>query len=202
MVFHRRAQARGPKVALLPGTFNPPTLAHQALLDAALDVVDEAVVVLPQNLPHKSFDGASLDQRLQMLERLTTGRPYSIAVANHGLFIDMSEEFQRDAGPVPDLYIVVGRDAAERILTWNYDDATTIARMFDRFHLLVAGRQGEFEPPAEYRHRIHALNVDAAHDAISSTLVRDRIRSGDAAWRHLVPEGVAPLAEAIYRNVL
>ena len=199
MVFLRRA-VPGRTVALLPGTFNPPTIAHQALLDAALGIVDEAVIVLARNLPHKPFDGASLDQRLEMLEQLETRRPYSIAVADHGLFIDMGEEFWRDCGhPVSELYIVTGRDAAERILAWDYPDPTTVDRMFALFHLLVAARRGDFEAPAKYRHRIHPLDVDPSLDAISSTMVRDRIRRRDGDWRLLVPARVAPLAETIYR---
>jgi cytidyltransferase-like protein len=158
VLFHRRANP-GRTVALLPGTFNPPTVAHQALLNAALDKVDEVVVVVPKLFPHKSFEGATIGQRLQMLEHLKTARPYSIAVSESGLFIDLSEEFQRDAG-ADTLYIVTGRDAAERMLTWNYDDPATVGRMFDRFHLLVAARLGSFQPPHEYRHRINALRVD------------------------------------------
>ena len=200
MVFHRRSKP-GSRVALLPGTFNPPTIAHQALLNAALALVDEAIVVLPRKLPHKEFDGASLEERLRMLEQLSTLRPYSIAVADQGLFVDLSEEFRRDSGgPVEELFIVTGRDAAERILQWPYEDPSTIERMFQRFQLLVAARLGEFEAPIEYRHRIRGLELDPAMDKISSTHVRELIRSG-GSWRGLVPQGVGPIAEQVYLRV-
>jgi cytidyltransferase-like protein len=201
MEFIRRS-APGRTVALFPGTFNPPTVAHQALLEAVLAIVEECVVVLPRSLPHKTFDGgASLEQRLAMLERLDTRRAYSIAVAEQGLFVDMSEEFRRNAASaIAELYIVTGRDAAERMLTWDYGGSATVDQMFERFHLLVAARRGEFTPPAEYRHRVHSLDIDPAHDTISSTLVRDHIRRGSTEWRKFVPADVAPLAETIYKR--
>ena len=195
----RRAKSSGPptRVALVPGSFNPPTNAHQALLEAALDHVDEVIALLPRVFPHKSYDGASLEDRVQMLDQLSP-YPYSIAISDGGLFLDMCAEFQHAAGPA-EVYMVCGRDAAERIITWRYEDPETLARMFTSFHLLVASRQGEFDPPPLLRDRIHRLSIDLLHDGASSTEVRERIQAGEA-WRHLVPERVAPLVERFYQT--
>jgi cytidyltransferase-like protein len=200
MEFRRRVQGAEPpkRVALIPGSFNPPTNAHRALVEAALDHADEAVVVLPRSFPHKSYDsnGASLEDRIRMLEHLSP-EPYSIAISEGGLFLEMADEFRLDADPATNVSIVCGRDAAERILGWNYPDPDALERMFASFELLVAARQGEFDPPERFRHRIQALGVASEHDAVSSTEVRNRIRDR-GEWRHLVPEGVAQLVEKIY----
>jgi len=98
------------RVALVPGSFNPPTHAHKALLEAALERVDEAIAVLPRAFPHKSYDGVRLDDRVRMLEQLSA-QPYSIAISEGGLFVEMSDEYRRDVGPA-EVYLVCGRDAA------------------------------------------------------------------------------------------
>ena len=199
MEFRRRqikSRNRPQKVALVPGSYNPPTNAHQALLEAALTQVDEAVALLPSTFPHKSYsDGVSLEDRIRMLEQMSP-EPYSIAISEGGLFLEMCDEFQLEAGPA-EIYIACGRDAAERILTWDYADPQVLDKMFTRFELLVASRQGGFDPPERFRDRIHALGIAPEHDDVSSTGVRERIQAG-LEWRHLVPELVAPLVEELY----
>ncbi len=196
MEFRRRQiKAPGRRVALIPGSYNPPTHAHRALLEAALAQVHEAVAVMPRTFPHKSYEGVTLERRLRMLEQMST-QPYSIAIAEGGLFLDMCHEFQA-ASDGSEIFIVCGRDAAERMLNWRYDDHSALDRMFTSFQLLVAARQGEFQMPEPFHGRIHTLEMDGAHDAVSSTEVRERIRAG-LEWRHLVPEGVADLAEEFY----
>jgi cytidyltransferase-like protein len=203
MEFRRRQRRTGnlspiERVALVPGSFNPPTNAHRALLEAALDRVDEAIAVLPRKFPHKSYEdtGASLEDRVRMLEYLSPV-PYSIAISEGGLFLDMCDEFHCDGEPGTELYIACGRDAAERILGWNYADPGMLDRMFSSFQLLVAARQGEFTPPARFAHRIHSLGIPAEHDPVSSTEVRNRIEAGQE-WRHLVPGELEPLIEELY----
>ena len=198
MEFRRRqikSQAQRQRVALIPGSFNPPTNAHRALLEAALHNVDEAVALLPRAFPHKSYAPVSMEDRIRMLEQLSP-QPYSIAVSEGGLFLEMCLEFQRDA-PAAEIFVACGRDAAERILTWHYSDPEALDLMFSSFQLMVAARHGDFHPPTRFHGRIHTLNLDPEHDAASSTEVRERIRKG-TEWRHLVPELVAPLVERLY----
>jgi nicotinic acid mononucleotide adenylyltransferase len=92
---------------------------------------------------------------------------------------------------------VCGRDAAERILTWDYGRAGVVDEMLDQFELLVAPRDGDFSPPAEFRHRIHLLNTRGGQDEVSSTEVRERIARGDP-WEHLVPEPIVDRVREIY----
>ena len=196
MEFRRRQiKSNGRRVVLVPGSYNPPTHAHRALLEAALERADEAVALLPLAFPHKSYDGVLLEDRIRMLEQMSP-EPYSIATSSGGLFLEMCDEFQREAGPA-EVYIACGRDAAERILEWDYADPDSLDRMFASFQLLVAARQGEFDPPARFATRIHALGIGAEYDGVSSTAVRQRIRTG-GEWRHLVPDLVEPLVERLY----
>ncbi len=172
------------------------TRAHLALVDAALAAVDEAVCVVPRTYPHKELQGASLDERLKMLQK--AGGRYRVEVTEGGLFIDIARELRR-AKPESEIYFICGRDAAERVVSWNYGDPAAVDRMLEEFHLLVADRHGAYSPPEHLRHRVHSLGFSSAFSEVSSTEVRRRIATGEP-WGHLVPEAIVELVRRIYGN--
>jgi nicotinate-nucleotide adenylyltransferase len=196
--FIRRANAAPGRLGILAGSFNPPTHAHVGLIEAAADHIDEILCVVPRVFPHKLYHGATLDDRVQMLNVLEPRVPYSIAVADRGLFVDIARECRQEYGPKVDLVFVCGRDAAERMIEWDYGDPGAVERMLEEFRLLVAARQGQYEPPPQLAQRIAALNVPHAFDDVSATEVRERIRKGEQ-WEHLVPDAIRSMVERIYR---
>jgi len=195
VTFLQRSMARPRTVGVVAGSFNPPTIAHEELVYAAGFHVDEVVCVVPGVLPHKEYFGATLAQRLEMLAELMP--PCSIATSEKGLFIDIARESREHFGPEVRLLFVCGRDAAERILTWDYGRPGAVEEMLGEFELLVAPRGGHFTPPAKYRDRIHTLHVKSGHEDVSSTEVRERIARGEP-WEHLVPEGIRERVREIY----
>ncbi len=197
--FFRRAAGRPARLGILPAAFNPPTRAHLALARAALATVDEVLFVLPRGFPHKSYEDATFDQRVQMLTAATAGEPhYSIAASDRGLFIEIAGECREAYRQDVRMLFICGRDAAERIVAWDYGEPDAFRQMLDQFELLVSARHGEYEPPAEIRNRVHALDVPVEIGAISATEVRDRLRRG-APWENLVPDEIVPLVREIYR---
>jgi nicotinate (nicotinamide) nucleotide adenylyltransferase len=185
------------KVGILAGSFNPPTVAHLELAEAASQCVDLIVCVVPRIFPHKDFSGATLEQRLEMLDAAGLPIPHAIASTSQGLFIDIARECREHYGTQAQLSFICGRDAAERILHWDYGRAGVVEEMLREFELLVAPRGGHFLPTAEYRDRIHALEVRSGHEQVSSTEVRERIARGDP-WEHLVPEKIRERVREIY----
>lgn len=159
--------------------------------------MDEVLLVVPQTFPHKEYFGATQEERLQMLSMIETGTPASVAVSEQGLFIDIARECRSHYDESTRIYLLCGRDAAERILNWDYGRAGVLEEMFREFELLVAGRSGDFQPPSEFRHRIHSLALTGKQDHISSTEVRDRIARGEP-WEHLVPEEIVDRVREIY----
>jgi nicotinate-nucleotide adenylyltransferase len=194
--FVRHTPGKPRTVGILPGSFNPPTIAHEELVYAAGFHVDEVVCVLPGVLPHKEYFGATLEQRLQMLSAAVE-LPCSIATSERGLFIDIARECRAHFGLEVRLLFVCGRDAAERILAWDYGRPGAVEEMLAEIELLVAPRGGDFTPPAQYRDRIHTLHVKSGHEQVSSTQVRQRIARGEP-WEHLVPEGIRERVREIY----
>jgi nicotinate (nicotinamide) nucleotide adenylyltransferase len=195
--FYRQTTGGPHKVGILAGSFNPPTIAHLELARAASASVDLIVCVVPQAFPHKDYSGATLDQRMEMLEAAGLAVPHAIASTSQGLFIDIAREFRDHYGADVGLSFICGRDAAERILHWDYGRPGVVEEMLAEFELLVAPRGGHFSPPAAFGHRIHALSLPSGHEAVSSTEVRERIARGDA-WEHLVPEKIRERVCEIY----
>ena len=132
-----------------------------------------------------------------MLDAAGLAVPHLIASTSQGLFIDIAREFREHYGAQTQLAFICGRDAAERILHWDYGRAGVVEEMLREFELLVAPRGGHFSPPAKYRQRIHTLNIRGGHEEVSSTEVRERISRGDP-WEHLVPEKIRERVREIY----
>lgn len=178
-----RAQRR---VALFPGSWNPPTVAHMAIARAGLEWAEEVIWVLPRTLPHKAFAGAGFDDRLRMLGAIARATPgYSVAVTEGGLYAEMAAEAVETLGGEVEIDLLCGRDAAERIEAWNYGEAEVFDKLIERHRLLVAARWGQYHPPAKYQGRIVRLSA-GEFDEVSSSEVRRRLESGED-WRHLVP---------------
>ncbi|MGD0013004.1 MAG: adenylyltransferase/cytidyltransferase family protein [Bryobacteraceae bacterium] len=198
MEFFRRAAGTPARLGVFPGTFNPPTRAHVALAEAALAVVEEVVFVLPRAFPHKPYEEASFEDRLRMLELALPGQPrFSIAAASGGLFIEIARECRAAYGPHAELYFLCGRDAAERIVAWDYGRAGAIREQLAEYRLLVAPRGRPYQPPPELSDRIHALPFPGDYQEVSATEVRERIRRGEP-WEHLVPEAIVRVAREVY----
>jgi nicotinate (nicotinamide) nucleotide adenylyltransferase len=184
-------------IVVVPGAFNPPTRAHVMLAEAALTAADAVLFALPGTLPHKEFTGASLEQRVEMLRRITasSGRLAS-AVADGGLYIDIAREV-RERFPHAEIKLLCGRDAAERIVSWKYDEPGVVERLLSEFELLVAARKGSYDPPPHLRSRIRTLDTPNL-DEYSSTRVKAMLREG-GDWRSLTPVEIADMLEQIYK---
>ena len=136
-----------------------------------------------------------------MLRRLAADHTeFSVAVADGGLYAEMADEARDFFGPAPEIALLCGRDAAERIATWDYGRPGVFDRMLERYPLLVAGRDGDYLPASHHADRVIRLPMGVCFDEVSSTEVRDRIRRG-LDWRHLVPDSIAETAASLYAGV-
>ena len=199
MLFLSRSRVCPARLGILPGSFNPPTRAHLALAEAALTEVDEVALVLPRTFPHKNYAGADFGQRTTMLRASVDGQPRLSAVTSDGgLFLEIAQECRAAYGAGVRLAFVCGRDAAERVVAWDYGDPQALDRMLEDFCLLVASRQGAYEAPARWSDRIRPLRVGQDLSHVSASDVRRRIREG-APWEHLVPAAIVPMVREIYR---
>ncbi len=186
-------------LGVLGGSYNPITLAHLAIADAAVAAMHlhEVLFCLPQVPPHKTIFGASLEQRLDMMQLAVQDRPYAtVGLCSHGLFLDIERALRPLYAPETEVFFITGRDAAERILTWEYDDTErALSEMFSAFQFIVCDREGAFVMPDDprlipYHHRIHHFATPNGLDHISSTAIRERLQQGQPI-DDLVPAAVA-----------
>lgn len=188
------------RIGLLPAVFNPPTIAHMALAQEAQRSfqLDQVVYVLPEALPHKHIERPGTKVRLGWLATLASTEPGRAAAAcRAGLVIEIVRVFQQALGNCCELFVIAGRDAAERYASWDYGDGEPFAEQLERYRLLVAARNGGYRVPREHADRILPFDIDDRSGAASSTAVREAIREG-RPWRHLVPPAIHSAVHAAY----
>ena len=154
------------RIAIFPGSFDPPTLGHVDLIGRAARVFDVVVVALLKNSSKQPM--FSLDERAEMLRSITAGVQGVEVDVFDGLLVD----YARRRGAVA---IVRGvRNAAD--LGYEMELAGT------NRHLNAAVETIFLAPAGQYAH-------------ISSTLVREIAGFGGPV-RGLVPPAVEPFIEA------
>ena len=196
--FHRRERRAVKALTLFPGAFNPPTRAHLAMAQSALEFSDEAVFVLPREFPHKEYAGPDFEQRLEMLLGATARHAaFSVASCERGLFIDIARAARAAGETQPRLLLLCGADAAERILEWDYGEADAIERQLEEFELLVAPRLREYVPRSALATRVQSMAVSQEFQEMSSTAIRLEVARG-SKWRDWVPDEIAALVERYY----
>jgi nicotinate-nucleotide adenylyltransferase len=198
MEFFWRSARKPRRLGVFPGTFNPVTVAHMALAEGALAVVDEVVFILPRRFPHKTYRGASFEQRVELLGMVLGGEPgYSVAASERGLFAEIAGECRSAYGADARLSFLCGRDAAERVANWDYGRRGAYQEMLQEFDLLVAARDGEYHPPESLVSSCAPLELSGGWDHVSASEVRARISRGEP-WEHLVPAVVRRRIGEIY----
>jgi nicotinic acid mononucleotide adenylyltransferase len=196
------------RVGLLPGSYDPPTVAHVAMAEAALrDHVDLVVLVYSvRTLPKEGEAHPPLldePERIEALVRVAAAHPGSAAgLASHGLLADQATAAWARF-PQAELSLVMGSDKVLQLLDpkWYGDRDATLASLFALARALYAVRSGDERALREtlaapqnvrWRSRFVPLDVPPHVAAVSSREVRARIRRGEDV-RNLVPPEVHAL---------
>ena len=80
--------------ALFPGSFDPFTVGHAALVERGLELVDEIVISIGVNSDKKSW--FTLDERLSMLRDLYSDNPAVSVESYDALTVDFAKEVGAD----------------------------------------------------------------------------------------------------------
>ncbi|HVL90710.1 MAG TPA: hypothetical protein VM841_10805 [Actinomycetota bacterium] len=191
------------RVALLPGSFNPPTSAHLLLAERALgERFDAVVFVLARETAGKRRTGLLLEDRLLSLRSIAP-RGTAVAVTSASLYCDQAEAAAA-ALPGAEISILVGSDKLEQIFdaAWYVDRDAALGRLFGAARLVVAPRGDgadavtrllEERGNGRWAGKVDVLPLHPAVGDLSSTRVRGLLTSG-ADPSGLMP---APVAELI-----
>lgn len=182
------------RVAVFPGAFNPPTLAHLMLAttvrDLGFDVV--AFALATRTIDKEDARGLAVEERLALLAAMAAGEErLGALVQNRGLYAEQALAV-RSAWPVlDDLAFVVGMDKVAQIFEPRYyaDYERSLATLFANARLLVAARgaldRAALErllaaaPASGHRSRVEWIELDPRWRDVSATAVRERLRLGE-----------------------
>lgn len=81
------AEAKREKVALFPGTFDPPSLGHLDIIKRSAMICDKLYIGIAENI-NKPAGMFTLPQRKEMLKVITKGIPQVEIISFSGLVID------------------------------------------------------------------------------------------------------------------
>ena len=208
------AAPRQPKhIGILDASFNPLTLAHEALAHHAQNTFnfDEIVLLLAKTNVDKALFGADLSQRLAMMVNYANSDTQldtrlSVAGCSHARFIDKARALRAHYSPNAQIYFLVGHDTLIRIFDPRYytDMSAELKVLFSLCHIVSANRENPSQKVfhrfmarpecVPFVNRVHPLQLPPSFGNISSTEVRKRIRAGDSIT-DLVPESITQFIE-------
>jgi hypothetical protein len=172
------------RVGAYPGTFNPPTVAHLAIAEAAwrqghLDRVELVVSTEPLGKSDGPLAGPVLSDRVSVLEAIVASRPWlSVRTTHLRLIADLAAGY--DA-------VVLGADKWLQVLDINWYEGSPAARdaaLAVLPRLLLAPRASHDVAGSLPADAI-VLRLDEVHAPVSSTAVR----AGRRGW--MAPEAAA-----------
>ena len=190
--------SRNLRVGLMGGSFDPIHIGHVRIASEARKALDlDRVLFLPSGRPpHKAHLGASAAQRLEMTKLATQGIPWAeasdIEVFREGTIYTVDTLTILTAQhPETDFYYIIGADTLLDLPNWrNTKKVCTMCRFICVRRPGIDSRRME-----ETLERLHAecdANVEMVNafgPDISSTEIRNRIRSGEPT-DDLLPEAV------------
>jgi nicotinate-nucleotide adenylyltransferase len=169
------------KIIVFSGSFDPPTLAHQAIVQACLNWPDiDEVWVMPTALREDKNIGASSDDRLAMLRHMKYeifNDSARLRISDFELNLPVPTQtiqtVQALHAKYPDIQFLYayGADSYQGMPTW--EEGTYLQKTLP---MLVAARSGYKLPDSSPRLQHLNLYIDTELADVSSTKVRHNIR--------------------------
>lgn len=191
-------------IVVMGGSFNPPTIAHQRLLLAAVEALGaERGIFVPASHTYVSIKMRRAKRPKEVLPEAVRFRMLeAMAADDPRLTVDDCECRRNEKGytyetmeaiqekyPEATLYFLAGGDKVSTISRWH-----RIREFLPRFRIVVMGRDGEDprkaleENPFLSQHLDRFTVVSAPHglEGISSSAVRDRLRENEPGWEEML----------------
>lgn len=195
----------GGRVGILPGSFNPPTVAHLELARAARRRFDLDHVVFSLSsvtVDKEQVEGLIREDRLLLLSLMAREHSWAgVAVVNRGLYSEQAPAFAASFGGAAEPWFIVGMDKVLQIFDSKYYDDRdgALNALFARTRLIAANREdwdgkdlrALLEQPENlpYRDRVRPLSLPAHLKDQSSSAVRQGVEGG-SAWEAALPRVV------------
>lgn len=183
------------KTGIMGGTFNPPHNAHLLIAELAREQygLDRVIFMTGGNPPHKN-GVADAKHRFNMTR---------LAIKGNGAFVDDSFEIDRkeksytvhtleylkEKYPSDELFFIIGEDSLRDLAKWYKPE-----KILEMCTLLVFPRKSRESLKSEIEKAVTVftgkiLPIDAPVIEISSTDIRERIKSGKTV-KYMLPDSV------------
>ena len=199
------------RVGILPGSFNPPTIAHIELARRAKELfgLDTILFTLSRvTVDKETIEGLILEDRLLLLSLIARDLGWArVSVVNRGLYYEETRAFRALLGNSERISFIVGLDKLFQIFDARYyqDRESALTALLTEAQLLVAMRgvlgmdhaeqllsRGENEP---YRDRVFPFALPDSMKEIASSSVRSRVAAGETFQEDLPQVAAAFIAE-------
>lgn len=177
------------KIGIFGGTFDPPHLGHKKYGEEAMDKLSlDRLIVIPTFIPpHKSFDGASGEDRLAMTKALFDGNPRitvsALEIERGGKsYTCETVKLLREKYPEDELIFLVGSDMLLSFHTWREPET-----ILDCVKICAVSRSAAVDEEkmqsyvdtyfSERKNRFIICSFEPIE--LSSTQVRNFVKSGE-----------------------
>lgn len=193
-------ESKGLKIGICGGTFDPIHLGHLTIAELVRCEfnLDQVLFIPSGKPPHKDLSTVTdPSHRLNMVNCAVSTNPYFNAVSietervGYSYTVDTLKELHSMYSPNTEFYYIIGADVVMDLLTWKQAEEVFLLTKF-----IAVMRPGFLNK--DFSERINSLrfkyNIDiTSYEAplieISSTLIRNRIRSKQSI-KYLVQECV------------
>ncbi len=182
-------------IIVFPGSFNPPTIAHLALLKQARQFGRQHggmrvyAAVSKRTTDKETVERPLLVDRIFLLNKVIHNhfRQGGILLFNRGLYVEQAEAIRSAFHKVRQLYLLLGFDKIVQIFDAHYygNRDKALHELFALAELLVAPRAGagsselsallDHPENAPFARYVHLLPLDTRYRDISSSHIRQSI---------------------------
>ena len=181
------------RIGIFGGSFNPIHNAHVSIVNYVLNKMKlDKIIIVPVGIPsHKDIKMASSNIRIKMCQEAFKNNEkilvsdIEIKSQNINYTIDTLKKLISLYGVENEFYEIIGEDSANNLKSWkNYEEILELSKIivFKRFN---------YSYILPYRNMIY-LNTPLFN--ISSTLIREKIKSGEDV-SSLLPNSVLKIIQ-------
>lgn len=191
------------RMGVLPGSFNPPTLAHVELARQARGAFNLDTIVFSVGsliVDKQTATGLCLEDRLLLLSMLTQELGWGfVAAVNKGLYYEQAAAYRELAGRRAHLFFIVGMDKVLQIFDAKYyEDRDSALRSLFIDSQLIAAQRGDanrqtlekllaLKENRAYEDRVFFLSLPPEVRDLSSSSIREGIASNATLAEELPP---------------
>lgn len=187
------------RVGIFGGAFDPPHIGHVRLAQQCRERLglEELLIVPSFHSPHKPSPNTDFEHRLEMCKRAFRGKIYHVSdierqIGGEGYTINTLRRIKESYPHGTKFFLIIGGD-----MLFYFDKWYRYESILKECSVVAAAREEDSyadltEKAAELGH-VKVLNLPVTE--ISSTVIRDRLKSGGDTSELLTPEVADYIAE-------